>query len=295
MEAMYGLEGRQRLPMPVTAISIPLILYDANVPGELERAEEFGNDILRLCVEVGGVLTGEHGVGVEKARPHGHDVRQGRPRPAATAEMRLRSGRALLNPGKVFPQLCQMRRTRPRPCACGDRRASPICHASRRSVAMTTFRPTDTADLREIVASAAAEKQPLDDRRRRQQAEPWTPRPSVDRARAGTWSAFDRVIDYEPSELVLTAEAATPMRRHRGATDRPWPDAGLRAAGLARAAGVLRRAHARRHDRLQPRGPAASAGRRSPGPLPRLLGRQRLGRGLEGRRPALSRTSRATT
>src|SRR3546814_8730934 len=44
----------------------PLILYDANNPGELARAEEFGADILRLCVEVGGVLTGEHGVGVEK-------------------------------------------------------------------------------------------------------------------------------------------------------------------------------------------------------------------------------------
>ena len=44
----------------------PLILYDANDPDELERAEAFGADILRLCVEVGGVLTGEHGVGVEK-------------------------------------------------------------------------------------------------------------------------------------------------------------------------------------------------------------------------------------
>src|SRR6185295_9004741 len=43
-----------------------LILYDANNPGELDRAEAFGNDILRLCVEVGGVLTGEHGVGIEK-------------------------------------------------------------------------------------------------------------------------------------------------------------------------------------------------------------------------------------
>ncbi len=44
----------------------PLILYDANKPGELDAAEAFGADILRLCVEVGGVLTGEHGVGVEK-------------------------------------------------------------------------------------------------------------------------------------------------------------------------------------------------------------------------------------
>ena len=44
----------------------PLILYDANVPGELAKTEEFGAEILKLCVEVGGVLTGEHGVGVEK-------------------------------------------------------------------------------------------------------------------------------------------------------------------------------------------------------------------------------------
>src|ERR1700674_2646307 len=44
----------------------PLILYDANKPDELTRAENFGADILRLCVAVGGALTGEHGVGVEK-------------------------------------------------------------------------------------------------------------------------------------------------------------------------------------------------------------------------------------
>ncbi len=44
----------------------PLIMFDANVLGELERAEEFGAEILELCVEVGGTITGEHGVGVEK-------------------------------------------------------------------------------------------------------------------------------------------------------------------------------------------------------------------------------------
>ncbi|MEO8559481.1 MAG: FAD-linked oxidase C-terminal domain-containing protein, partial [Rhodospirillales bacterium] len=44
----------------------PLILFDANLPDQLKRAEELGADILRLCVEVGGVLTGEHGVGIEK-------------------------------------------------------------------------------------------------------------------------------------------------------------------------------------------------------------------------------------
>lgn len=82
----------------------PLILYDANVPGELETAEAFGADILKLCVEVGGVLTGEHGVGVEK-RDLMHtmfnevDLQQ---------QQRVKcafDGNGLLNPGKVFPTL----------------------------------------------------------------------------------------------------------------------------------------------------------------------------------------------
>jgi glycolate oxidase len=82
----------------------PLILYDANNPGELERAEQFGADILRLCVEVGGVLTGEHGVGVEK-----RDLM-----PVMFTEIDLKAqqrvkcafdDKSLLNPGKVFPTL----------------------------------------------------------------------------------------------------------------------------------------------------------------------------------------------
>lgn len=82
----------------------PLILYDANKEGELHRAEEFGNDILRLCVEVGGVLTGEHGVGVEK-----RDLM-----PEMFSEDDLKhqqrvkcafDDKHLLNPGKMFPVL----------------------------------------------------------------------------------------------------------------------------------------------------------------------------------------------
>ena len=82
----------------------PLILYDANVPGELEKTEEFGAEILKLCVEVGGVLTGEHGVGVEKRdlMPEmftEDDLKQQqRVKCAFDADH-------LLNPGKVFPQL----------------------------------------------------------------------------------------------------------------------------------------------------------------------------------------------
>src|SRR6185369_8716400 len=82
----------------------PLILYDANVTGELERTEAFGAEILKLCVEVGGVLTGEHGVGVEKrdlmpVMFSEDDLNQ---------QQRLKcafDADGLLNPGKVFPKL----------------------------------------------------------------------------------------------------------------------------------------------------------------------------------------------
>ena len=82
----------------------PLIMYDANVPGQLDQAEAFGADILRLCVEVGGVLTGEHGVGVEKRdlMPEMFSdidlAHQQRIKCAFDPDL-------LLNPGKVFPVL----------------------------------------------------------------------------------------------------------------------------------------------------------------------------------------------
>ncbi|NBC31599.1 MAG: FAD-binding protein [Alphaproteobacteria bacterium] len=82
----------------------PLILYDANKPGDLDTAEEFGAEILKLCVEVGGVLTGEHGVGVEKRdlmEVQFEEVdldQQQRVKCAFDPE-------SLLNPGKMFPKL----------------------------------------------------------------------------------------------------------------------------------------------------------------------------------------------
>ena len=82
----------------------PLILYDANRPDELERAEAFGSEILKLCVDVGGVLTGEHGVGLEKRDlmtyqfgPVDLEV-QHRVKHAFDPQVRF-------NPGKVFPTL----------------------------------------------------------------------------------------------------------------------------------------------------------------------------------------------
>ncbi len=80
----------------------PLILYDANKPGDLAKAEAFGADILRLCVQVGGCLTGEHGVGIEKRDLMGDQF--------SPDDLEVQLGvkdvfdpEWLLNPAKVFP------------------------------------------------------------------------------------------------------------------------------------------------------------------------------------------------
>ncbi|MGB7334952.1 MAG: FAD-linked oxidase C-terminal domain-containing protein [Salaquimonas sp.] len=80
----------------------PLIMFDANKEGDLEKCEAFGADILKLCVEVGGCLTGEHGVGIEKRDLMSHQFNE------ADLEMQMRVKDVfdpawLLNPAKVFP------------------------------------------------------------------------------------------------------------------------------------------------------------------------------------------------
>jgi glycolate oxidase len=82
----------------------PLILFDANDPDSLARAEQFGADILRLCVKVGGVLTGEHGVGIEKRDLMTEMFSE----TDLDQQMRVKcafDAKGLLNPGKVFPKL----------------------------------------------------------------------------------------------------------------------------------------------------------------------------------------------
>ncbi|MFK7869761.1 MAG: FAD-linked oxidase C-terminal domain-containing protein [Roseobacter sp.] len=80
----------------------PLILFDANKPGDLETCEAFGAEILKLCVEAGGCLTGEHGVGIEK-----RDLMNVQYDPAdLEAQMAVKDvfdPQWLLNPAKVFP------------------------------------------------------------------------------------------------------------------------------------------------------------------------------------------------
>ena len=80
----------------------PLILYNCNDPVEQEKAEEAGNEILKLCVDVGGCLTGEHGVGIEKRDLMTHQFHQR----DLEQQMRVRAvfdPPWLLNPAKVFP------------------------------------------------------------------------------------------------------------------------------------------------------------------------------------------------
>jgi glycolate oxidase len=84
----------------------PLILFDAGRPGELERAERLGAEILELCVAVGGTVTGEHGVGVEKLGPmctqFGSDELE-----AFHSVKRVFDPQGRLNPGKAVPTLAR--------------------------------------------------------------------------------------------------------------------------------------------------------------------------------------------
>ena len=101
MSAEYGLEVANIFHAGDGNLH-PLVMFDANDPESQQRAEAFGADILRLCVEVGGCLTGEHGVGVEKRDLMGEQFE-----PEELALQRRIKGAFdpgwLLNPAKVFP------------------------------------------------------------------------------------------------------------------------------------------------------------------------------------------------
>lgn len=82
----------------------PLILFDANAPGEWQRAEAFGADILQLCVELGGTITGEHGVGAEKIDTMCLQFSD-QERAMFSAVKAAFDPDGLLNPGKLIPSL----------------------------------------------------------------------------------------------------------------------------------------------------------------------------------------------
>jgi glycolate oxidase len=82
----------------------PLILYDANIEGELERTEEFGTDILKLSVDMGGTITGEHGVGIEKLNAMCHQFNNKELETFHKIKQAFDPD-SLLNPGKAVPEL----------------------------------------------------------------------------------------------------------------------------------------------------------------------------------------------
>jgi glycolate oxidase len=82
----------------------PLILYDASRPGELELTEEFGAKILRMCIEAGGTITGEHGVGIEKINQMCSQFKTGELEMFHAVKAAF-DPESLLNPGKAIPTL----------------------------------------------------------------------------------------------------------------------------------------------------------------------------------------------
>lgn len=82
----------------------PLIMFDANIPDEVKRAEDFGFEILELCVEVGGTVTGEHGVGIEKINQMCVQFSRAE-LDAFFAVKKAFDEPGLLNPGKAIPTL----------------------------------------------------------------------------------------------------------------------------------------------------------------------------------------------
>jgi glycolate dehydrogenase FAD-linked subunit len=111
LRTIQALEGKYQLRCPNVFHAgdgnlHPLILFDANQPGEWERADRFGADILELCVGLGGTITGEHGVGIEKINSMCVQFAP-EEREAFFGVKRAFDARGLLNPGKAIPTLAR--------------------------------------------------------------------------------------------------------------------------------------------------------------------------------------------
>ncbi len=162
----------------------PLIMFDINDPQSLARAESCGADILRLCVEMGGCLTGEHGVGVEKRdlMPHQYTPAEIAQQEAVRAVF---DPDARLNPGKVFPLDRGMQ---------GDARLPPG--------------PDGEAEIVDQVLTAATSGEPLEIQGGRSRPDLGG---TVQAARTLSTAGLRGIRLYEPGELSLTVAAGTPL------------------------------------------------------------------------------------
>ena len=214
----------------------PLILYDANKPGELERAEQFGADILKLCVEVGGVLTGEHGVGVEK-----RDLM-----PVMFSEIDLATqqrvkcafdDKGLLNPGKVFPvlhrcaELGRMHMSRRQAAVPGYSEVLNVLHELTDDRMTISNRATPRRSRTPCAGRSATTRRW--NRRRRAEARDRPAEP--DRSHARSLRAFRRHA-LRAGRTGALGPGRHAARRDRGAAREEQPAARLRADGLRPAA-----------------------------------------------------------
>ena len=217
----------------------PLVCYDGAVEGEAERAEELSGRILEACLEAGGSITGEHGVGVDKKRHM--------PKMFGEADLdafqRLRCAfdpAGLANPGKVMPT----------PRLCGEVPGAVPSAPARGggpggAVLMTVEEAA--AEIRELAARAAA--------RRRHQArlEPFARTGAVD----FDTRRLNRILEHNEGDFTAVLEAGVPLAEAQAAFGARRPDAGARPAARRG-----RRRHDRRRDGDQRLGPAAPPLRR---------------------------------
>ena len=181
----------------------PLILFDANTPGDLEKAESFGADILRKCVAVGGVLTGEHGVGVEKRDLMGAMFSE----TDMAQQQRLKCAfdpRSPAQPRQGVPDLAPLRRTG---AAARDRRPTPVPRPAEVLMA-EVLHPGDELQVAEVIRWALAGQASLAIRGQGSKARLGH---AVAAAHGLDVSALSGMVDYAPTELVFTAKAATPL------------------------------------------------------------------------------------
>ena len=176
----------------------PLICFDSRFPDEVKRVKEAGRELMEICVSVGGTITGEHGVGLDK--------RELLPLVFSEADMnamlcvrRAFDPLGLCNPGKVIPMLK----------GCGEARAVSIDFNSSQPeevLSPSAFLPDSTNQISELVKTAAARGQ--------------TMTPAGGRTLLNTdptesllidLSGFDKIIEHEPADLIAVAHAGVTL------------------------------------------------------------------------------------
>ena len=194
----------------------PLILFDANDADQLHRTEQFAAEVLEKCVEVGGTITGEHGVGVEKINQMCVQFGARRARAVPRGEARVRPARAAQprQGGADARALLRVRRhARPRRQA-----------AARRPAALLIEQP------QEKIREAAQRRAPL--RLRGGGTKDFYG--NALRGEILDTRGYAGIVAYEPTELVVTAKCGTPLGRTGSHAVCKPPNAAVRATAFRR-------------------------------------------------------------